>query len=217
MISDAMKRNMPSTARRHARAVVDRRRAVVRASCDVRVMRARPGPRVGATRRARPAGPCPSAARSTRSRRSQPERSPGNVETMISSTRSSWTACMRGGVRVGVRDLPVRVDALAAQLGERAAQAAARPPGAARRVALRRRRSGSSPALARGARADPVEQLGRRATVSFAITRTFGSLALAATSTTTCSTGRSPAARSDVARRRSRRIQPDCSAGASRR
>ena len=62
-------------------------------------------------------------SRSTRSRRSQPLRSPGNVETMISSTRSSFTTCQRGGVRIGMHDLAVRVDPLAAQLGERAAQA----------------------------------------------------------------------------------------------
>ena len=40
------------------------------------------------------AGPSPCASRATRSRRSQPLRSPGNVETMISSIRSSFVACI---------------------------------------------------------------------------------------------------------------------------
>ena len=135
--------------RRDARAVVDRRRAVVLVASACALMRAprllrRPRPR------GRPGRPVSLRSRSTRSRRSQPLRSPGNVETMISSTRSSLTACMRGGVRVGVHDLAVRVDALAAQLGERAAQAAVGVVVLARRRSAARR-SGSSPGPARRA------------------------------------------------------------------
>ena len=112
----------PEHRRRDPRAVVDRRRAVVLVRLGCALMRsppARTGEITWSTGR-----PVSLRSRSTRSRRSQPLFSPGNVETMISSTRSSWTTCHRRRVRIGVDDLPVRVDPLAAQLGERAAQPA---------------------------------------------------------------------------------------------
>ena len=82
-------------------------------------------------RRARPARPRLGRSRPTRSRRSQPERSPGNVETITSSTRSSSIDLHRRGVRVRVRDLAVRVDALGAKR-RRARRAGGAPPRDAR-------------------------------------------------------------------------------------
>src|SRR5581483_4024465 len=73
--------------RRDPRAVVDRWRAVM----PVRFR--------GCGHSADPEMTCSTGSpvslrrRAIRSRRSQPLRSPGNVETMISSTRSSFTAC----------------------------------------------------------------------------------------------------------------------------
>ena len=109
-----------------------------------------------------PAVPSPCAA--ARQVLLQPRRAlrAANVETMISSTRSSFDGLHRRRERIGVRDLTVRVDALAAQLGE------------ARRK--RRSASGWSPlvgslcgemmrklaAPAPGALADAVEQRARR-------------------------------------------------------
>ena len=146
MISDAMKRNIPST-RASTRELWCARRAGRGGSAAACALRPSP-------RRARldddvldRDAACRSRSRPTRSRRSQPERCSGKVETMISSTRSSRDGLHRRRVRIGVRDLAVRLDPLAAQLGERAPQ----PPlgvGVRRRASGRSagRRSGSSPA-----------------------------------------------------------------------
>ena len=63
-------------------------------------------------------------SRWTRFLRSHGERSGAKVETMTSSIRSSWIACIAAVYGIRVRDLAVRVDSLAAQNREGAPQAA---------------------------------------------------------------------------------------------
>ena len=114
---DARRRSASCSA---ARAGARARRGRACSACGGHQALTPPGRR---PRRARPAGFVSLRSRSTRSRRSQPERAPGNVETMISSTRSSCIVCMRRRERIGMRDLAVHVDALAAQQRHRAQQA----------------------------------------------------------------------------------------------
>ena len=92
-----------------------------------------------------------------RSRRSQPLRSPGNVETMISSTRSSFTACIAAVYGSGCTTWPC-----ASMPSPRSSVSARRRRRSASvvllAVALRRDDQEARRAL-RGARADPLEQL----------------------------------------------------------
>ena len=140
MISDADEEEHAEHLGRDPRAVVRHRRPVmlvlvVAGRCSACADMAMPvtSARHCRPRRARPAGFVSLRSRSTRSRRSQPERAPRNVETMISSTRSSSHRLHRRGERVGMRDLAVHVDPLAAQLSDARAAAAARPRRARRR------------------------------------------------------------------------------------
>ena len=69
-------------------------------------------------------------SRPTRSRRSQPERSPGKVETMISSIRSSRIACIAAVYGSGCAIWPVGVDPSARSVAKRLRADVAPPPGA---------------------------------------------------------------------------------------
>ena len=71
----------------------------------------------------------PLSIRPTTSRRSQPEVAFGNVETMISSTCSSWTALSAAVDRVGVADVPGRSMPASLQLRQRAVEPRAPTPG----------------------------------------------------------------------------------------
>ena len=128
MVSEPMKRSMPSVRGSTRELWFAGGRAVVVAcrgsARRARVMRA--PPRAPRRRRAGPGARSAARSRPTRSRRSQPERSPGNVETMISSVRSSSTASIAADERVRVCDLAVHVDALRAQHRERRAETALR-------------------------------------------------------------------------------------------
>ena len=96
-------------------------------------------------------------SRSIRSRRSQPERALGNVETMISSTRSSWVASIAEVYGSGCTTWPCAVDPLRPELRERAAK----PPRGlgARHVARLRRHDQEARRPLRGTLADAVEKL----------------------------------------------------------
>jgi len=97
--------------------------------------------------------------RSTRSRRNQPLRSPGNVETMISSTRSSLTTCIAAVYGSGCTIWPWGVEAFTAQLGERTAEP---PVGFVVLLVVALRRDDQERGLAlRSPLADAVEQLVR--------------------------------------------------------
>src|SRR5207237_2762750 len=81
--------------RRDPRAVVDRGRMQVRVAVAVAVGfggRAHESPASGWLTTCSTGSPVSVFSRSIRSRRSQPDRACGKVETMISSIRSSWTA-----------------------------------------------------------------------------------------------------------------------------
>ena len=121
----------------------------------------------------------PSAAARRGRARSQPERAAAKVETMISSTRSSSHRLHHGAERVGMRDLAVHVDPLAAQLRRRARFRRRSASGCSprRRVALRRHDEEARRALPRRARGSSSSS-GSPSTVSFAITSTFASSVL---------------------------------------
>ena len=196
--SDAMKRNMPSTvaSTRELWFAIGGPWWRVPRGVGVAVRaHATPTPRPRPARRRR-ARPAPSrrcaAGRPGRGAASEEPRCSGNVETMISSTRSSRDGVHRGGVRVRVRDLAVRLDALGAQLRQRRAQpplglgvsargrdrSADRRSGTSRGRSVSRASAGSGRAAARRARS----RSRRRARSSPPVR--------AATSETTCSTGR---------------------------
>ena len=192
---------------------MDRRRAVMLERAVLGAARSASfGCVTRARSRARPGRPVSLRRRSTRSRRSQPLRSPGKVETMISSTRSSFTTWRGGGVRVGVHDLAVRVDALAAQLGEREAQPAV-GVGVLFVVALRRDDQEARRPL-RGALADAVEQLVRDD--GLVRDHEHVRLALSRAPTTTCF-DRDTAGDRSMSRRRRGASSPSAPRRASRR
>ena len=189
MISDAMKRNIPS----------------VRAStrelwfatggpwCVARRARHQTAAASRSRRRARPAGRSRLRRRSTRSRRSQPERSrrEGRDDDLVDPLVLDGLS--GGRERIRVRDLAVRVDALAAQDRQRAAQAALGLGMSRATVALRRDDQELAGPFA--ARSRICSSSGSPTTVSFATTRTFASPPSSCSrSTTTCSTGKPPAA-----------------------
>ena len=167
----------PEHARVDARAGVRGRRAVVvvRSASRVRTQ-ARPARGSGST-----VDVLDRQAGRVRSRcddvLAQPARSawPGNVETMISSTRSSWTACIAAVYGSGwaiwpCASIPAPRSAASARRSRRSASGCA----GHRRVALRADRSGSGRRAGR-ARLDPRRAAASPITVSFAITSTFAS------------------------------------------
>ena len=189
-----MNMSIPSDARVDARAGVRGRRAVVvvRRAAAWALIR-RPLPPRARPRRARPAGPCPSRSRWTTSLRSQLERaSPGNVETMISSTRSSWTACIAAVYGSGCAIWPC---------------ASMPAPRSAASVRRRRRSASGCPAVCRslcGADDQEARRRPRRALLDLREQRLVRdrlvrdhehvrlAALLASRSTTTCSTGMAP-------------------------
>ena len=156
--------------------------------------------------------PVASRSRVTTSLRSQLEpTSPGKVETMISSTRSSWTACIAAVYGSGWAICP-----WASIPAPRSAESARR----------RRRSASGCPAICgslcghmimklageRAARSLIFAISGSPSTVSFAITSTFASPPSSLRSTTTCSTGIEPATFS-IRSTTWRRIHPERDSG----
>ena len=207
MISDAMKRNIPST-RASTRELWF---AIGGPWWWSRVRRATlisprppPGRLDDDVLDRQPASLC---SRATRSRRSQLDvcarerRDDDLVDPLV------LDRLHRRGVRVGVRDLPVRVDALAAQLGQRPPQ----PPLGLRWCAYVGSLCGADDQEARrparGALADRRAAARRRRSGSRRRGRSPG-LRSASRSTTTCSTGMPPAA-SRIRSTTFRRSQPE--------
>src|SRR4051812_38207771 len=148
--------------------------------------------------------------RSSKLRRSQPDRSPGNVETITSSTRSSSIVCATAEYGSGCEIWPWT----------------SMPSPRSRWTACRRRRSAASyePSVSPcgemmrklafpcAARSRIFWSSGSPSTVWFATTRTFLSPLSDVRSTTTCWNGRSPATRR-ICSTALRRSQLDCSCG----
>ena len=152
MISDAMKRNIPSIARRDARAVVDRRGPVVFGAPgrEVRRVRSCHFNRLAETTcsTGQPgvlAQPLDEVAAQPAAPLARERRDDDLVDALVVDR------VQRRRERVGVHDLAVRVDALAAQLASaRGAAGGRRPRALPRRSAARR--SGSSRRPSRHAR-----------------------------------------------------------------
>ena len=187
----------PDDRRADPRAVVDRRRMLVRVA--VPMCRARPARRARSRRSPSETtwsmgSPVSVRRRSIRSRRSQPERACGNVETMISSTRSSWVASIVAVYGSGWTTCPC------ASIPSSAA-ARARAGDAGRIGALGGAVDcGATIRKLAGPCAPPSRMRSRSSfemTVSFATTRTFFSCS-ASSPAITCCDGTAPAALRDV-------------------
>src|SRR6476619_3234717 len=203
----------PERRRVEPRAAVRERRAVVLVAGGLGVRaHAAPLPTGAPATTCYTGTPASLRRRSTTSRRSQPERSPAKVETMISSTRSSSTICIAAVYGSGWAIWPC----------------ASIPSSRSVARAARRRRSASGYSLAVGslcgqtmrkpagpsaARCRMRSRSRSPRTVSFAITRTLALPERAVTSETTCWNGRSPARRLSWPRTFCFRSQPDFSSG----
>src|SRR5262249_11867084 len=201
----------PERRRVDARALVRDRRAVVIGVCGGGAHTAPATLLSASTTTCSTGTPESLRKRPTTSRRSQLLAfSPGKVETMISSTRSSAIACMAAVYGSGCAtwpcaSMPASRSSVSAARSRRSACGCDPWPGSLCGL-ISRKLAGD-----RAARARIRSSSCSPTTVSFAITRTFRS-PLAVCSTTTCSTGMSPA----TERMRSttlRRSQPDFCGG----
>ena len=211
MISDAMKRSIPSVARVDARALVRGGRAVVVVLGVRRAIR----PRAASAAPSRPTcstgsfGVVAQPLRRGSCAASCERSAPANVETMISSTRSSWTACIAAVYGSGCAiwpcaSMPSPRSTASARRSRRSASGCSRLAGSlcgqmirklAGERAWRARGSGRAAARRRPSRSRPRARSPRRPRPS--------------RSTTTCSTGTAARARRGSRSTTFRRSQPD--------
>src|SRR6476646_4630923 len=191
--------------RRDPRAVVDRRRPVVlvRFGGRAHALTAwRTGEITWSTGR-----PVSLRSRSTRSRRNQPLFSPGNVEMMISSTRSSWTTFSAAVCGSGWTICPCAlIPSLRSSVRARRSLRSASPCSSVSACGATIRNA----AFPCAARFRMRSSSSSESTVWFATTSTLV-FSSGSRSTVTCLTGMLPAVRS-ISWTTSRRIQPDRSA-----
>ena len=200
----------PEQRRRHPRAVVDRRRAVVvlepAVLFGVRGHRTPTGCAEMTCSTGRPrvlSQPLHEIAAQPAAPLTRERRDDDLVDALVVHDVT------RSGVGIRMDDLAVRIDSLPAQLRQaRAAGGGRRPRAPPRRPGARR--SGSSPAPP-DARLRIRSSSSSESTVWFAITRTFVSSSERSPSTTTCCTGTGAATRS-MSCTTSRRSQPERSA-----